>query len=297
MPQRDRVPRERTARPSRRGPGRIGCGRSSLRPRCRRAESENRGRRSKRPFPADLAGGGSSPSHAAVGAVNPVVGPPGQAVGPQLLIARLETGQQHLPLVGLAVAIGIFEKQDVGRGSDKHAAAIRQHAGRKGDAVGENRRRFRSGRRRSRSSQQANASLVGPDRIIVHFGDEHPAGRVPGHGHGADDGRLGGDQLDHQVVVGQLERLAARPRAKADRLPAGGSARAPEAMPIGRTISTRKISRTKLRRIVLARAGLARWFRSAVASSRPIRSRIATAASTICSPVPISAQLCEPTQV
>ncbi len=143
---------------------------------------------------------------AAVGTVDPIVGAPGQTIDAQLLVAWIKTGEQHVAPVGLAVAVGVLKQQDVGRGGDQQSAADGEHAGGKRNIIGEVGRRFVRAVAVA-IFEQADVPLVGPKRIVVHFGHEQPARRVPGHGHGADHGRLGGDQLDHQVVIGQLEGL------------------------------------------------------------------------------------------
>ena len=122
-----------------------------------------------------------------------------------MLVALAKTSEQHLASVGHAVAVGIFEKQNVGSGGDQQSAAHRQHTGRKGDAGRENGGGFVAAVVIA-IFEKTDAPLAGPDRIVLHFGDVHFFTRVPSQGHGADDRRLGRDQLDHQVFVGQAER-------------------------------------------------------------------------------------------
>src|SRR5262245_32974898 len=59
----------------------------------------------------------------AVGAINPSVEPPAQAVDAELGVAFLEAGEENVGLVGLAVGVGVAGEEDVGGGGDQDAVA------------------------------------------------------------------------------------------------------------------------------------------------------------------------------
>ena len=62
-------------------------------------------------FPGGSPGRRTSPLAAAVGAVDPVVQAPRQAVHAELLVPLAEAGQNHAALVGPAVAVAVLEEK------------------------------------------------------------------------------------------------------------------------------------------------------------------------------------------
>src|SRR6266568_7649824 len=69
-------------------------------------------------------------------AIDAIVQAPVQVVG-DLISVAVKAGENFLAYVGLAVAIGIFEIEDVRGGNDKDAAVPAGDAGGPGDVVGE----------------------------------------------------------------------------------------------------------------------------------------------------------------
>ena len=51
----------------------------------------------------------------------------------------VESGQQHAAFISVAGALGVFQKEDVGRAGDDQPAIPGQHAVRKSEAIGEDR--------------------------------------------------------------------------------------------------------------------------------------------------------------
>ena len=151
---------------------------------------------------------------AAVSGVDPIVQAPRESVDPELGVSLAEAGQDHATLLGASVAVAISQEPDVGRRSDKHAAKAGQYAVRERQAVGEDGRVL--------VSAVAVAVLQHPDpargcrgRVVEHLGHIEPPLLVPGDRHRAGHLRLGGDELDCQLGIGQHERgllLARRAR-------------------------------------------------------------------------------------
>ena len=73
----------------------------------------------------------------AVGAVNPVVEPPGEAVDVVLRVTDRKTGQDDRALVGAPVPVVVSQEQDVGRARHQDASAPGEHRGGILQAVGE----------------------------------------------------------------------------------------------------------------------------------------------------------------
>src|SRR5581483_1538973 len=173
----------------------------------------------------------------AVGAVEPAVESPGEAVGAVLLVALAEAGEQDDLVVGLAVAVGVLGVEDVRSTDDDHALAPGMHAGGIAEVVEEDRglvvgrgggrlrfpaKRFRAGRGSPDSALSgfleeldAAAGLVlaaGAEGIVAHLDDPELAVRPPGEGDGVHDERLGGHQLDREPGshLDTLERLRRR---------------------------------------------------------------------------------------
>src|SRR5205807_2229827 len=73
----------------------------------------------------------------AVGAVQPVIEAPDEAVDAMLLIALLEAGEQDDLLVRLAVAVGVLGIKDFGSAGDNDALAPGSDAGRIAEVVEE----------------------------------------------------------------------------------------------------------------------------------------------------------------
>ncbi len=70
-----------------------------------------------------LAGGSHVTAVAAIDAMNAIVKPPAQSVHVAVGHAEREPFQHHFAHVGLAVAVGVLQKNDLRRGGDQHSAA------------------------------------------------------------------------------------------------------------------------------------------------------------------------------
>ena len=144
---------------------------------------------------------------AAIRAIDPVVDAPGQPVHPQLLISLAEAREQHVSLVGLAIAVVVLEKPDVRRRRDQRTAPPGQDTCGKRKLIGKHSHAF--------VPAIAVAVLQEPDtssgwsgRIVSHFDDVHPAICIPGDANRADHVRFGSDQLGSEVGIGEAKRLS-----------------------------------------------------------------------------------------
>ena len=60
--------------------------------------------------------------------VDPIVEAQPRVADASLRIPEAEPGVEHVPNIGFAVAVGVFEEEDVGRGGGDHAALPRRHS-------------------------------------------------------------------------------------------------------------------------------------------------------------------------
>ena len=112
----------RTSGPNRRGCGRTARARSAARARRCPGGSGSRGCRRAIFSPVrvrvDLRVRAVVAVVAAAGAIDPVIEAPAQAVRAELLVAFLEAGEEDSCVVGLAVAVGVAQKENIRRGGD-----------------------------------------------------------------------------------------------------------------------------------------------------------------------------------
>ena len=134
----------------------------------------------------------------AVPAVEPAVGPPGQRVGQLVGVGAAEAGRDDLAGVGLAVAVGVAEEEDVGRVGDPDAAVADGDARGDVEALGEDREpvglAVAVGVLEDLDAVAARSG--GAAGIFEALGDPDPPALVEGHGDRVDDVGLGGDDLD-----------------------------------------------------------------------------------------------------
>src|SRR5258705_7258921 len=113
-------------------------------------------------------------------AVDTIVESPGETVGKRLNIEALDalskSSKDDAPFVGLAIAVRIFEIQDIGTGGDEHTTAIADDSSWPGQVFSEN-RAFLEVAIVVRIFEQANPAepLVAAFGIIAHLDDIHPA--------------------------------------------------------------------------------------------------------------------------
>ena len=140
----------------------------------------------------------------AIGKINPVVEGERRTVDEMLgrSLLPIESGQHDPPNVRAAIAIGIFQVQDVRGAGDEHPAAPGQNAAGKVDAGGilvaavEITIAIRILEQRDAAEGRfALRNLIG---IAAAFGDEHATLFIKSDGHGRDDEWLRGSQLDPQ---------------------------------------------------------------------------------------------------
>ena len=116
-------------------------------------------------------------------------------------VVAAEAGDDDLALVGLAVAVGVLQEEDVGRVGDPDAAVADGDA--RGDVqpVGED-RELVALPSPSVSSRTLTRSRPGPGDaagIFQALGDPDPAALVEGHRDRVDDVGLAGDELDREA--------------------------------------------------------------------------------------------------
>ena len=147
---------------------------------------------------------------ARVGGVYPVVDAEPQVRDAPFRVEFPETGVEHLPDVGLAVAIGVFHEENVGSAGDNqtalpgHQAADFEHLVGEDDAAVD----FAVAVRIFEQPDAGARGLArrGIVRIVEHLGDVDPAVFVEGHFNGIEHLRLGGEQLDMEVLA-EVEAL------------------------------------------------------------------------------------------
>ena len=142
--------------------------------------------------------------------VDPVVESVNGIVHRVLRIGHGESGEHDAANVGLAIAIGIFEVQQVRRVGDQDALLPAHHAGGHGELIGKD------------SAAVGNAVAVGvfeqldptqallrAKRIPAILDDKNPAVLVEFHGDRRNDGRFADKRLDTigRVDLESLERL------------------------------------------------------------------------------------------
>ena len=134
----------------------------------------------------------------AVEAVEPAVGSPGERVGQLVRVVAAEAGDDDLALVGLAVAVGVLQEENVGRVGDPHAAVADGDARGNVQSVGEDGElvdlAVAVGVFQDLDAVAARPGRV--PRIFEALGDPDPAPLVERHGDRIDDVGLGRDQLD-----------------------------------------------------------------------------------------------------
>ena len=140
---------------------------------------------------------------AAVGGIDPVVEPPGQPVDVVLRVADREPGEQRLAAVGDVVAVGVLEKEDVGRRGHQHAATPGQDRGRMLKPGGEERHRFVVAVAVGVVEQLHPAERprpLGTHRVVSHLDHVHPAVGVEGNRYRVHDVRFTCSELEPQSL-------------------------------------------------------------------------------------------------
>ena len=142
------------------------------------------------------------------------VGRPSKRVGEFVRVVAAEAGDDDFARVGLAVAVEVLHKQDVGTIGDPNAAETDRDAGRDVQTVGEN-GEFVGFAVAVGVFKNLDAIATGTGRLARIFetlGDPKSTFFVDRHGHRIDDVRLGGDQLDDETRGNfhPLDRLARR---------------------------------------------------------------------------------------
>ena len=152
----------------------------------------------------------------AVGAVDPAVQAELEAVEPVLLVALDEAGEEHLAMVGLAVAVAVLGIEDVRGARDQHAFRQGITPVGKPEAVEERRLLVVAAvavRVFEEPDDAAGLPLaVDAQRIVAHLDDPELAVGPPVEGDRVLDQRLGGDQLDREAGR-DPDRFQATPRA------------------------------------------------------------------------------------
>ncbi len=147
------------------------------------------------------------------GAVDPVVGSPLEVVHHGLDVVLAEPGEDPGVDVGLAVAVGVLEVPDVGRGRDEDAPLPGDDAGRPGELLGEDHPLVEDAVAVA-VGQEADAAhgriaevlgerpvvLLVDVRVVAHLDDEEPAVLVVGRGHRVHDQGFGGQQVEPEPV-------------------------------------------------------------------------------------------------
>ena len=138
--------------------------------------------------------------------VEPIVESPPQAVHAGLSVVRFESGKQHLARLGLAVAVGVFEVDDVGRVANDGAFLPDEHVGGKLQAIAEGRRLVVAAVAVA-IGQHLDAAVgsefvVGVTIVVGHLGDPHPAVGTKVDRHRVGHQRFGGGDFDDETLLG-----------------------------------------------------------------------------------------------
>ena len=151
---------------------------------------------------------------AAVRAIHPAVGSPAETVEAELLVARIEAGEEHVMPVRPAVAVTILEPNDIGRRRHETAIAPGENAGRETQPFGEQRRAVVDAVAvRVLENPHASTRLtlaIHPERIVGHLDDPEPAAFVPVECHGVEHERFRRGEFD--PITGRQVNLPHRVR-------------------------------------------------------------------------------------
>ena len=152
-----------------------------------------------------MAGRSNAAVGAVVGAVDPVIDAEPRIGDASLLVHLREAGVKHLAYVGLSVAVGVFEKQDVGRAGDDQPALPRHEPADGEDVVGEDGAApclavavevFEHAD--ARTGGLSGRRVLG---IVHHFGDVDFAVFVEGHFDRTHDVGFGGEEFGVEVFA------------------------------------------------------------------------------------------------
>ena len=196
----------------------------------------------------------------AVGGVDPAVESPFETVEPMLLVARRESGEQHLPHVGPTVAIRVLGVKHVRRRGDERPLAPRHHAGGERrcfqETVAFSYRPSPSVSSRTFTTPPGLPVPIQAQRIVAHLHHPEPSIGAP----------LERDRIHHQRLRGHQLDAKSRPHAETGE-------------GFGRRLRWRHVERDQfLRRAPLDRGGPAVACRSRDDQAAP--SRRATSAPT-----------------
>ncbi len=135
------------------------------------------------------------------------IGPAAQGVEQVVRVFGAEPAQHHLAEVGLAIAVGVLEVQQLGRVGDIDATVSRQHTGRDQQVVGKHRRFL---------GHAVAVGVLEDDDLVVRAlawlnvriepaaHEPEPPLRIPVHLDRLGDVRIGGKEV-HLKAVRQLE--------------------------------------------------------------------------------------------
>jgi hypothetical protein len=135
--------------------------------------------------------------------VDAVIQAPADAVEQPLHVLPAEAGEDGLAHVGLAVAVGVLEVEDVGGGPDEHAAVVAEDGRGPGELVGVDGALVEPPVAVGVFEQADGAEVLGGlFGVVDHLDDEHPAVLVEVDRDGAVDERLGRDLFDVEAGEG-----------------------------------------------------------------------------------------------
>ena len=153
---------------------------------------------------------------AGVGAIDPVIHAEPRVGNAGLLVHFRKAGVKHLAQIGLSVAVGVFQKQDVRRAGDDQPALPRHESADRQDVFGEDGTAPRLAiaievfeHADARAGRLSGRGVVG---IVEHFGHVDLAVLVEGHFDGAHHIGLGGEEFGVEVFA-EVHRLQGFPGA------------------------------------------------------------------------------------
>ena len=179
--------------------------------------------------PLGMVGRSDAAVRSIVGHINPVVDSQPRVGDARLRIHFRKSGVEHLAHVGFAVAIGVFEEQDVGGAGDDQPALPRHNAADFENVIREDRPlvglTVAVGVLEQHDARTRRLALRRIVRIVQHLAHVDLAVFVEHHFDGIENQRLAGEQLDVKIAVDMhaLQRVFGRQRWRVRMLAGAGN--------------------------------------------------------------------------
>lgn len=129
------------------------------------------------------------------------IGTPARGADLELAVLGIEAADEGLDEVGLVVAVGVFEKEDLAARGGDEAAVVGEQALHVVHVVGKGHGLVHAAiavfiREELDAGEPGIAGIWRAERVVAHVGDEQAAFVVPSGLDGIEHERLGGDELD-----------------------------------------------------------------------------------------------------